>query len=108
MAGGGIAEGQNGDCGGLFLGVLLIIPILTWIWTVFPQKSTGSILPGICQGKGGHEQLRFPPALSPKGTHTIPFLGRWNGQREARLPVLCPVVGWEGRAGDTGSCGEHG
>lgn len=35
-----------------FPGVLFIIPILTWIWTVLPQESTGAILHGICHRDG--------------------------------------------------------
>lgn len=101
MAGGGIARGQSGDCGGLFLGLLLITPILTWIWAVFPQESTGPILPGICQGKGGHEQLRFLPVLSrPQKGHEphTPSLP-WGSGLGRGMCCLCSALRWGGRAG---------
>lgn len=40
--------GGWGRSGGHFLDTLLIIPILTWFWTVFPQESAGAILHSIC------------------------------------------------------------
>lgn len=99
--------GGWGQSGGHFLDTLLIIPILTWIWRVFPQESAGAILHSICHRDGWHEQLKFPPALSPKGlwerdvavnlTHH-PFLGEVEWA-EGGLDVC---------AGDTGSCGNIG
>lgn len=65
MAGGGIARGQSRDCGGRFLGVLLIIPILTWIWRVFPQESTGPILHGICHWDGDKMAMNSSNFLLP-------------------------------------------